>query len=239
MQPCPFCQTPMQSAYSRGLVRDECEGCGAAWYEAEALARVVGGPTLEAVFAQAKGKPGRCRGCAASLQYVPGCPSCGQRACTCPTCGNAPLPAVELRDLTVEVCGKCQGVALDAQEAARILEAAAPRPAPKQEEEPPLQAADFEPEYEPPARSTVDLLPKVRLGDVPMCTTCGRKLNPRYGFVLEERLYCGSCAPEGAAPYTDELTKARPSETYGRRARHLNNGAAESAVVWLLSKLFK
>jgi Zn-finger nucleic acid-binding protein len=234
MPACPYCQTTMRSTYARGLVCDACEACGAAWFEAEMLAKVVGGPGVETVFEQAKGKPGRCRGCEASLQYVPGCPSCGRQAPTCPTCGNAPLPCVELRDVTVEACGKCRGIALDAEELARVLKAAEPPPT---REAAPI-AADFEHEYEA-APSGFSLLPKVRLDEVPTCGTCARKLDPRYGFVFEERLYCGSCAPEGSTPYTDEMTRARPSETYGRRSRHLNNSAAESAVVWFLSKIFK
>ncbi|NOK13807.1 zf-TFIIB domain-containing protein [Corallococcus exercitus] len=233
MQACPYCQTTMRNTYSRGLVRDECGACGAAWFEEEMLARVVGAPTLTTVFEQAKGKPGRCKGCEASLQYVPGCPSCGRQAPTCPTCGAAPLPEVELRDVAVDVCGKCRGVALDAEELARLQKAAEPEPRPQQ----PPPTADFEHEYED--RRSLNLLPRVRIGDEPACMTCGRRMDARYGFVWEERLYCGSCAPEGSAPYTDELTKAQPSETYGRRARHLNNSAAESAVVWLLSKIFK
>jgi Zn-finger nucleic acid-binding protein len=234
MSACPYCQKTMQSTYARGLVRDECEACGAAWFEAEMLAKVVGGPTVETVFEQAKGKPGRCRGCEASLQYVPGCPSCGKQAPTCPTCGNAPLPCVELRDVTVDACGKCRGVALDAEELARIQKVVE---TPARRETAPIAAADFEHDYDAP--KGFSLLPKVRLDEEPRCGTCNRKVDPHYGFVFEERLYCGSCAPEGSAPYTDELTRAQPSETYGRRARHLNNSAAESAVVWFLSKLFK
>lgn len=233
MRACPFCQTTMRNTYARGLVRDECGACGAAWLEAEMLAKLLGAPTLESIFEQAKGKPGRCKGCEASLQYVPGCPSCGRQAPTCPTCGGAPLPAVDLRDVAVDVCVKCRGVALDAEELARLQQAAQPEP----RREPAPVPVDFEHEYDDPRG--LSLLPKVHLGNEPSCLTCGRRIDPRYGFVWEERLFCGSCAPEGSAPYTDELTKARPSETYGRRARHLNNSAAESAVVWLLSKIFK
>ena len=234
--PCPYCQTTMRNTSARGLTRDECGACGAGWFDAEVLAKVVGGPTLEAVFEAAKGKPGRCKGCEASLQYVPGCPSCGRQAPTCPGCGSSPLPAVDLRDAVVDVCVKCRGVGMDREELARLQKAATPEPREPEPREP-IQAADFEHEYDAPRG--MSLLPKVRLGDVPSCTTCGRRMDPRYGFVWEERLFCGSCAPEGSAPYTDELTKARPSETFDRRSRHLNTGPTESAVVWLLSKIFK
>ncbi|CAM4276222.1 zf-TFIIB domain-containing protein [Corallococcus sp. ZKHCc1 1396] len=240
MQPsaCPYCQTTMRNTYARGLTRDECGACGAGWFDAELLGKVVTGPVMDAVFEQAKGKPGRCRGCEASLQYVPGCPSCGSRAPTCPGCGGAPLPAVELKGLPVDVCGKCRGVAMGREEVARLQQPTAPQPRPPEEPAPEIQAADFEHEYVP-APPSMSLRPRVMLGDEPACTTCGRRLEPRYGFVWEERLFCGSCAPEGSVPYSDELTKARPSESSGRRAQYLNTGATESAVVWLLSKLFK
>ncbi|RYZ37104.1 MAG: hypothetical protein EOO71_29290 [Myxococcaceae bacterium] len=236
--PCPYCQTTMRSTHTQGLTRDECGACGAGWLGAEVLGKVVTGPVMEAVFEQAKGRPGRCRGCDAGIQYVPGCPSCGRRAPTCPGCGNAPLSAVELRDVTVDVCGKCRGVAMDREEVARLLNATTPAPRPRDEHVPEIHAADFEHEYEAAPRS-MNLLPTVQLGDEPACTTCGRRTEPRYGFIWEERLFCGSCAPEGSAPYAGELTKSRPSESAGRRSQYLNTGAAESAVVWLLSKMFK
>jgi hypothetical protein len=132
---------------------------------------------------------------------------------------------VDVRGVAVDVCGKCRGVALDAGELQQLQHEAEVARAHKHE------------------NATLDLHPKVKLGVVPACTKCRRKTRPEHGFVWDERLYCGSCAPEGSVPYTDELTRAHPSEepsltgTYGGVMGDAAGGPRQSALSWLLSKL--
>ncbi|MCP3101594.1 zf-TFIIB domain-containing protein [Myxococcus sp. K15C18031901] len=224
MSACPFCQQTMRPTFIGGLSREECDGCGAVWFEGEALAKVLGGSFSEALVRRARGKPGVCKGCSVSLQYVPACPECGATAPTCPRCGKAPLPAVEALGITVEACPDCAGVALDPGELQQLQQAAA--------------------QY----RSVpLDVRPQLGKQETSTCAACRRKLEPRYGFVWEEKLYCGSCAPEGAAPFTDELTKARPSAepsfpsgAGGTEALAVGatGDAAGSALTWLFSRMF-
>lgn len=230
----------MRSPSTGDLAGEECGACGARWLEGEALFKALaGGVASDALLQQAKGKPGQCKGCASELRYVPGCPSCGRQAPTCPRCGDAPLPVVDVRGVKVDLCVKCQGAGLDAAALARLLPEAvrAPEATPAPEAPPAPEAVEAR------ALLGMDLRPKVRLGDVPVCTACQRKVKPRYGFVWEERLYCGSCAPQGSTPYTDELTKARPSEEpdlvhyFGETGRPLSRAYGGSAIAWLLSKI--
>ena len=225
MSACPFCQQTMRPTFIGGLPREECEACGALWFEGDALTKVMGGSVSDALVRRARGRPGVCKGCSGSLQYVPSCPACGATAPTCPRCGLAPLPVVEALGVTVEACPDCAGVALAPGELRELQRAAA-----KHRHEP--------------------LDPRPRLAEVETwaCAMCRRKLEPRYGFVWEERLYCGSCAPSGAAPYSGELTRARPSEESSFTSAPGGTGAlvvgaagdaTGSALTWLFSRMFR
>jgi Zn-finger nucleic acid-binding protein len=220
MSACPFCQTAMRSTFLGGLPREECGGCGAVWFEGESLSKVMGGSVSDALVRRAKGHPGICKGCKAKLQYVPSCPDCGAQAPTCPRCGHAPLPVVEALGVAVEVCSDCAGVALDPGELQQLQRAA-----------------------ETHRNEPLDVRPKVRLGVVQACAECKRGLKPKYGFVWEERLYCGSCAPEGSVPFSEELAKATPSEVSSVLRNHGYNAAmgadaTGSALTWLFSRVF-
>jgi Zn-finger nucleic acid-binding protein len=212
----------MRATFLEGLPREECNGCGAVWIEGESIAKVMGGSTSDALLRRAKEQPGVCKGCHARLRYVPSCPECGLMAPTCPRCGTAPLPVLEALGVKVDVCGGCSGVGLDAGELEQLRQAA-----------------------EASRNEGLDLRPKVPRDAPPRCASCERKLKPEHAFVWEERFYCGSCAPEGSAPYTAELAKARPSAMpdigrgrYGLAGGSLDDTPTESALVWLLSKLF-
>ncbi|MBU8897388.1 zf-TFIIB domain-containing protein [Corallococcus sp. M34] len=221
MSACPFCQTSMRATTVEGLPHEACEACGAMWLEGESLARVMGDATPGSLVQQAKGRSGRCRGCEAELSYVPGCPSCGRRAPTCPRCETRPLSVVTVRGVAIDVCPRCPGVAMTLDALPRLHAVSAAR------------------ELE-----MFDLHPKLKSGARSGCTGCGRKLKAEHGFVWEERLYCGSCAPEGSTPYSDEMTQALPSAEplhYGKYGGGvggaLSNGRTENALVWLFRKI--
>ncbi|MBJ6762932.1 zf-TFIIB domain-containing protein [Myxococcaceae bacterium JPH2] len=221
MSACPFCQTSMRATTVEGLPHEACDACDAMWLEGESLARVMGDATPGSLVQQAKGRPGRCRGCEAELSYVPGCPACGRRAPTCPRCETSPLAVVTVRGVAIDICPRCPGVAM--------MPDALPR----------LHAVSAARELE-----TLDLHPKVKAGPKSGCTGCGRKLKAEHGFVWEEQLYCGSCAPEGSTPYSDEMTRPLPSAEPLRYGKYgdvvggaLSNGRAENAIMWLFRKI--
>lgn len=213
----------MRATFLAGLPREECTACGAVWIEGETLANVMGGSVADELLRRAKNQPGVCKGCDTQLQYVPSCPGCGRNAPTCSRCGTAPLPVLEALGILVDVCPKCSGVGLDAGELQQLHEAAA------------LYRDEG-----------LDLHPRVRPGTPHRCAHCRRRLKPAYAFVWDEKFYCGSCAPKGAAPYSGELTKARPSaqpsiagaRRFSVLGDRLDDTPAESALVWLLNRLF-
>jgi Zn-finger nucleic acid-binding protein len=207
----------MRSLFRDGLAREECDECGATWIDGEFVAKVLGRASSEALPRRAKGQPGGCKGCGAKLQYVPGCPECGLRAPTCPRCGTAPLAVIEVLHLKVDVCGGCSGVALDAGELEHLHQAATPLRDELLPSRPRETAAPAAPSH---------------------CASCERKLKAEHAFAWEGHFYCGSCAPEGAAPVTAELTKALPSAVGRLDAARLGDTDTESALVWLFSKLF-
>jgi hypothetical protein len=91
----------------------------------------------------------------------------------------------------------------------------------------------------------LDLRPRVHPDTPSRCVSCERALKPEHAFVWDEKFYCGSCAPKGAAPFDVELAKARPSAQpsigrgrYGYRGGSLDDTATESALLWLINKLF-
>jgi len=47
------------------------------------------------------------------------------------------------------------------------------------------------------------------------CAACARRLDPGATFTADDALYCGSCAPRGAAPAHIELTELAPFEPAG------------------------
>lgn len=226
MSACPFCFTEMQGAFSQGLSRDVCEGCGALWMEGEMLEKVVGHSATDALLRDARGQPGQCKGCQESLQYVPNCPRCGRTSPTCPQCHNAPLPVAEVSGVKVDVCTRCRGIGLDAGELEQLQAAV-------------KQERFLELELRPQAPSPAPDGAPVALA----CATCARKLKPQHAFTWDSRFYCGSCAPSEAAPYDVELSKAGPSEesyySHGHRmvGARMVAGPLNAGLAWLFSKI--
>jgi Zn-finger nucleic acid-binding protein len=215
---CAFCPGPLLPTFSNGLARERCSRCASVWFEGDALAKVVGGSAADALVRRARGQHGQCKKCEAALAYVPQCPACGHDAPTCPRCGTAPLSVTKVLDVEVDVCPDCHGVALDAGEL-ELLQ----RHAKKDRD----AEFDLKPRLEPQTLSKSQ------------CATCKRTLKLKHAFTLNDQLYCGSCAPEGAAPYDASLTRAIPtlatSAGLGREAWETD--PLSSAVNWLFSKL--
>ncbi|WP_257446837.1 zf-TFIIB domain-containing protein [Archangium lipolyticum] len=236
MLPCPFCAKPMHPTLTGGLLREHCGACGAVWFEGGTLAKVLGTPTAEALVEQARGKPGQCKGCQGTLEYVPSCPACGTSAPSCPRCGTSPLAMTTVTvakeaEVAVDVCTRCQGVALDPGEL-EVLQ----------------QAAEAERET---WLEEMHEGPKVLETTASTCAGCGRPLKPQHAFTWEERTWCGSCAPAGASPVEIRLTPRTPnggldadlSDLYqsGRTGMALEvvGDAVSSAFSWLFSKLLR
>ncbi|MDY7230629.1 zf-TFIIB domain-containing protein [Hyalangium rubrum] len=190
MASCPFCYGTLLPTFSNGLQREKCGRCSALWFEGEALAKVMGGSATDALIARARGKHGQCKGCKEPLEYVPQCSKCGHAAPTCPHCGTAPLSVAVVHGIEVDVCPDCRGVALDKGELEHLQQ-----------------------EAEQERDGGLDLKPKLEPQNLqkPQCMTCKRKLKLEHAFVYDTRLYCGSCAPQGSAPYSVELARASPS----------------------------
>jgi Zn-finger nucleic acid-binding protein len=228
MSACPFCFSEMQGALSQGLQREVCEACGALWLQGATLEKVVGHSATDTLLREARGKPGACKGCQESLQYVPNCPRCGRTSPTCPQCHNRPLPVAEVSGVKVDICTACRGIGLDAGELEQLQASM------KQER---FLELELRP---PPARA------QNAAATAPMaCATCARKLKPQHAFTWDARFYCGSCAPSEAAPYEVELTKAAPGHSLGYSAGDdlaalgLAQGPISVGLTWLFSKLFR
>ena len=190
MNICPFCPGKLYPTFTGSLPREKCGKCESLWFEGDALAGLVGTQAATALVQKTQGKPGKCKHCSASLSGVAQCPKCGHDAPTCPQCGTAPLSVAVVEGVRVDVCTGCKGMALDAQGMEQLLEIVAERrpskPATKPKEEP----------------KTLTKAP---------CSSCQRKLVLKYAFTYDSKLFCGSCAPPGAAPFNEDLAKASPT----------------------------
>ncbi len=219
MSACPFCKTAMQLTPSGELPMETCAACGAVWFEGEALTKVMGGSTADALLRRAKNESGQCKGCRAGLDFVTHCSVCGTRAPTCPSCGHAPLPVVEAMGVPMEVCSGCAGVALDAGELEQLQEA--------------VEAYRNEP---------LDARAKVRIEGKPHCIGCRRNLQLQHGFVFNEQLFCGSCAPRESTPYSERFSHDDiPLTVPTRRGGEAFNfeGYIGAGLKWLLHRMFQ
>jgi Zn-finger nucleic acid-binding protein len=223
MSSCPFCFGTLLPTFTKGLPRERCGKCEAVWFEGEALLKVLGSAALDGLMKAARGKPGECKGCHGPLSYVPNCPQCGRDAPACPKCGTAPLSVAVVQAVKVDVCTGCKGVALDAGELDLLHKTA--------EKDRTGGLVDLKPEVEPQQLQQ------------PQCSECRRKLKLQHAFTYDRKLYCGSCAPEGSAPYDMELAKAIPSLTPSV-GRYLQGGMGWTsadpisyAIGWLFSKI--
>jgi Zn-finger nucleic acid-binding protein len=190
MNVCPFCPGNLYPTFTNSLPREACRKCQALWFEGEALANLVGTAAANALAQKTQGKPGKCKKCSASLSGVAQCPKCGHDAPTCPQCSTAPLAAAVVHQVRVDVCTTCHGMALDAQGLVQLQKIVAERqpamPSPKAKEAP------------------------RHLTKAP-CVSCQRGLLLKHAFTYDSKIYCGSCAPPGAAPFHVDLAKASPS----------------------------
>ena len=235
MHPCPFCAKPLHSAESGGLPHELCGDCGAVWFELGTLSKLLGEAASHALVEQARGKPGQCKSCQGTLEYVPSCPACGTSAPRCPPCGTAPLAVTlvtvaRVAEVPVDVCTRCHGVALEAGKLEVLQQPSGTEH--KILREPPLDRP------EPPEFSAS------------ACAGCGRELKPQHAFGWEDRVWCGSCAPSGASPVELRLT-ARDSNVvdpdlsgvlhHGRTGAGLGvaGDAVNAAFPWLFSKLMR
>jgi len=222
MSSCPFCYGTLLPTFSNGLQREKCGRCSALWFEGEALAKVMGGSATDALLQRAKGKHGQCKGCKTPLAYVPQCGQCGHASPSCPRCGTAPLSVAVVHGIEVDVCPDCRGVALDKGELEHLQEEA---------DKDRNEGLDLKPKLEP---QTVQK---------PTCSQCRRKVQLKHSFTFDGKLYCGSCAPAGAAPYNVELARASPSlaptvGTYLQGGQGFTSADPISyAVGWLFSSL--
>jgi Zn-finger nucleic acid-binding protein len=178
--------------FTGGLRRELCSACGALWFEAGTLGKVVGKAALERLARQARGAMGQCKRCRGLLEGVPYCPACGEQASACPGCGVGPLAVVEVADVPVDVCSQCGGVALDAGELELLKRAV------HAEAESAQAGGHPEPEAPPKKRD--------------VCAGCGRKVEPEHAFVEGQDVWCGSCAPVGASPLVAQLSSRGPGE---------------------------
>ncbi|WP_224240275.1 zf-TFIIB domain-containing protein [Hyalangium gracile] len=190
MNTCPFCPGRLYPTFTNSLPREKCGKCDSIWFEGEALANLVGIQAANALVEKTKGKPGKCKHCSASLSYVAQCTRCHHDAPTCPQCGTAPLAVAVVDGVRVDVCTGCKGMALDKDGLTQLQKIVAERrpakPVTKPKEEP------------------------KNLTKAP-CAACQRKLLLKYAFVYDSKIYCGSCAPPGAAPFNVDLAKASPT----------------------------
>jgi Zn-finger nucleic acid-binding protein len=149
----------------------------------------VGTSAATALVERTQGKPGKCKHCNASLSSVAQCPRCGHDAPACPQCNTAPLAVAVVHGVRVDVCTGCKGLALDATGLEQLQRIVAER-------RPTMPVKPQEP-------------PK-HLTKAP-CAACKRKLLLKHAFTYDSKLYCGSCAPSGAAPFDLEMAKSSPS----------------------------
>jgi len=190
MNACPFCSGKLYPTFTNGLPREKCTRCSSLWFEGEGLRNMVGTAAASALLKRTKGQPGQCRHCKASLAYVAQCPRCGHNAPTCPQCGTAPLAVAVVHKLRVDICTGCHGMALDPSGMEQLQQIAAENRPRK------------------PVVTTKELLKTLTKAP---CAGCQRKLLLKHTFTYDNKIYCGSCAPAGAAPFDIELVKASPS----------------------------
>jgi Zn-finger nucleic acid-binding protein len=189
MNVCPFCPGKLYPTFTNSLPREKCGRCNSLWFEGEALANLVGTAAAAALVEKTKGRPGKCKHCSASLSYVAQCTRCGHDAPGCPQCGTAPLAAAVMHGVRVDICTGCQGLALDAAGLEQLQKIVAERR---------------------PAMPTKPKEPPKSLTKAP-CAACQRKLLLKHSFTYDSKIYCGSCAPAGAAPFNEDLAKASPT----------------------------
>jgi len=192
MRPCPNCHEDLRLFTAAGVELDGCPKCGGVWFDASELGAVVTPRALKELFASARDKPGRCKGCSARLERVAECPKCHAPSPACPECGHAPLSVGVARGVELDVCLPCGGIWLDGGE----LQTLAGRQGTAREIQ---RRAD-----EAAGRPDPALGPQRTI-----CASCDRELRRIHAFEANGAIYCGTCAPTGAAPVVAVLTPER------------------------------
>lgn len=217
MNACPFCFGKLFPTFTNGLPREKCSKCSALWFEGEGLVNMVGSEAASALLQRTKGQPGQCRHCGVSLAYVAQCPRCGHDAPTCPQCGTAPLAVAVVHELRVDLCTGCNGMALDAAGLEKLQRIAA--------------------ENRPRKPKVTPEELKKTLKKAP-CAGCKRQLLLKHSFLYDNKIFCGSCAPGGAAPFDIDMARASPTlapslGVYLTGNEDLMGDAVSTGVTWL------
>lgn len=190
MNLCPFCPGKLYPTFANGLAREKCGKCHSLWFEGEALENLVGTQAANVLVEKTRGMPGQCKKCSVSLPHVDRCLRCRQPAPTCPQCGTAPLAVAIIEGVRVDVCTGCKGLAMDTAGMQTLVKIAAERH--------PARPSD-KPKQEPKVLTKAP------------CCACDRKYLLKYTFTYDGKIFCGSCAPSGAAPFSEDVAQASHS----------------------------
>lgn len=68
MPACPVCRTDLRPFRAEGIEPSVCDYCKGFWFRAGELEKLVPAEAVRLVIADARGKPGRCRGCHEPLE---------------------------------------------------------------------------------------------------------------------------------------------------------------------------
>jgi Zn-finger nucleic acid-binding protein len=121
---CPICpNTPMRDSLHRGVPVNVCDTCHGQWLQAGELEQLAPKWKTETFVAALAGAPGRCtQGGHAIPEGQPRCGPCEAPAVHCPVCRPEAmrLSLVYTPACSVEVCGRCHGLWLDANELAAL-----------------------------------------------------------------------------------------------------------------------
>ena len=187
MNHCPFCAARIFPTFANGLLRERCSKCNALWFEGESLENLVGTEAATALVEQTRGLPGKCKKCSTWIKGRDRCPKCKHPSPTCPQCGIAPLAVAVIEDMRVDVCSGCKGVAMDTESMTKLMQIVAERR---------------------PSRPSDKPKPEAKVLTKAPCVACDRKYLLKYTFIDDGKIYCGSCAPVGSAPFTEDIALA-------------------------------
>ena len=117
-RPCPICReaSSMHVIELHGVRVETCVRCQGHWLDSTELERLAPHWKTHSLQAALPNAPRRCRH---AKHRVPAnkvlCGMCGSAVACCPSCGEH-LSQVHTKVCAVDVCGKCQGLWLDAGE---------------------------------------------------------------------------------------------------------------------------
>ncbi|MCK8503659.1 zf-TFIIB domain-containing protein [Myxococcus fulvus] len=122
---CPVCPPPappLRVIDLRGVPVDTCARCQGHWLDAGELERLAPGWRTEALQAALPSATRRCRH---ARHHVPAmreeCGLCGSPVARCPSCDET-LSQVRTEVCAVDVCSRCHGLWLDANELKQLMD---------------------------------------------------------------------------------------------------------------------